>query len=209
VSQRRLALCILLCTSAAMADDSVAPTRPVRFGEKAGQLVLTTTYPELFAGEVGEQFSNGFAQTVVVRIWVFPVGAGVPILGTGATARALYAQWEDVYLVRFNDVAGERNLVEKTPAAAIADVTALRELAVCPLTALDPMRTYFLEVLVEVNPVTPELVAEVRRWLTRPRGGQVGTESFFGSFVSIFANPGVPAADRTLRFRSQPFRRPP
>jgi hypothetical protein len=77
-----------------------------------------------------------------------------------------------------------------------------------PVAALDdvPVGPHcFVGLIVEVNPVSEELLAEVRRWIARPRGSQdvAGSSSFFGSFVSIFANPRIAEADRTLRFRSQ------
>ncbi len=202
---RRLAAAVLLLAGLAGAQEPDVPIRPLRFAEKNKQLVVSATFPEIFSGDLLEQLSSGFAQTVFVRLYVYPEGEDLPVWFTAATYRAVYAQWDEVYLVRIRDPLGERNVTEATRAAALADVTTLRELPVCPLATLDPKKTYFVGVIVEVNPVTPELVAEVRKWLTRPRGGQVGTDSLFGSFVSIFANPKVPEADQTLRFRSQGF----
>ena len=49
----------------------------------------------------------------------------------------------------------------------------------------------------------------MRRWLTQGTGGGLDRGgSFFGSFVSVFVNPKVAAADRTVRMQSQPFFRP-
>ena len=73
-----------------------------------------------------------------------------------------------------------------------------------PLAVLVPEVEYFVGVEIEVNPVSPELLAQVRRWLVRPA---LGGASFFGGFVSIFLNPKVAEADRTLSFRSQVFYR--
>jgi hypothetical protein len=190
---------------AAHADEPTVPTRPVRLVEKGGHLLGSVAFSELFDGDLLDQLSSGFAQTVIVRIFVYPEGQDDALWFTTATFRAVYAQWDEVYLVRIRDPSGERNLTDRTRAAALVDLTTLREIAVCPTSALEQGRAYFLGIVVEVNPVTQELVAEVRKWLTRPRGGQVGTDSLFGSFVSIFANPKVPEADKTLRFRSQSF----
>ena len=205
---KRLVAAALLCAGIAGAQEpELPPIRPLRFAEKDGRLLMSAAFPDVFSGELVEQLSSGFAQTVFVRLYVYPEGEDLPVWYTAATYRAVYAQWDEVYLVRIRDPAGERNLTEATRAAALVDVTTMSELPVCPLATLDPRKTYFVGVIVEVNPVTPELVAEVRKWLTRPRGGQVGTDSLFGSFVTIFANPKVPEADRTLRFRSQGYSR--
>ena len=69
---------------------------------------------------------------------------------------------------------------------------------------------YFVAMVVELNPVSPELAAEMRRWLSRPAGETLdSSSSFFGSFVSVFVNPKLGRADRVLRVRSQPFYRTP
>jgi len=68
---------------------------------------------------------------------------------------------------------------------------------------------YMLAMEVELNPVSKETLAEVRRWLSQGTGGGLDRGgAFFGSFVSVFVNPKIAAADRVLRIRSQPFFRP-
>src|SRR5262249_40930277 len=199
---RALAVVALLA-AVARAQEPPVPIRPLRFADKAGQLVVSGSFTAIFDDDLVEQLGNGFAQTLFVRAWLWREGAELPIWFTAATYRVLYAQWDEVYYVRVRDPTGERNAKLAARAEALREAATLRELPVAPLDRLEPGGSYFLGVIVEVNPVTPELVAEVRRWLTRPPGRAVGGDSFFGSFVSIFVNPKVPTADRTLRFRSQ------
>ena len=73
------------------------------------------------------------------------------------------------------------------------------------------VKHHYLAMVVELNPVSKELLAEMRRWLTRPAGSASidRGSSFFGSFVSVFVNPRLPEAERVLRVRSQPFYRLP
>jgi hypothetical protein len=63
-------------------------------------------------------------------------------------------------------------------------------------------------VLVEVNPVSRETLERIKRWVALPKGaGAVGPgDSLFGSFVGLFVTH-VPAADRTLSFRTPSFAR--
>jgi hypothetical protein len=60
----------------------------------------------------------------------------------------------------------------------------------------------------DLNPISEDLLIEVRRWLVQPARGQrrLGAgDSFFGSFVSIFVNPRIEDSERQVRFVSQPF----
>ena len=63
----------------------------------------------------------------------------------------------------------------------------------------------------DLNPISEDLLADVRRWLVQPARGQrrLGAgDSFFGSFVSIFVNPRIEDSERQVRFVSQPFALP-
>jgi hypothetical protein len=204
---RRLVLLALLYVTPAAAQERV-DIRVLRFAERGESLVVSGTFTDAFDRELLEQLSSGFAQTVAVHLWVYPSGSDAAIWYAAATYRAVYAVWDEVYLVRLRDPKGERNLRFASRAEALKALTTLDEFPVAPLSAIPVGPRHFVGVLVEVNPVGAELLAEVRRWLARPRGAQVGGDaSFFGSFVSVFVNPKVASADRVLRFRSQDFYR--
>jgi hypothetical protein len=202
----RVLVAWILLAGIARADDEV-PTRPLVFADKDGQLVVSGGFADVFDADLLEQLGSGFAQTLLVRAWVYRVGVDTPIWFVAATIRVVYAQWDEVYYVRVRAPTGERNLRLAARADAVRAATTFVELPVAPLAQLEPGGRYFVGVVVEVNPVAPELVAEVRRWLARPRGSAVGADSIFGSFVSIFVNPKLPTADRVLRFRSQELQR--
>ena len=117
--------------------------------------------------------------------------------------------WGGARAPRIHDPRGERTSRHATLAEALKRATTFEELPVAPAAAVPVGRHHQIGVIVEVNPVSQELMAEVRRWLARPQGKSevAGNSSFFGSFVSIFVNPKLEEAERTLRFRSQTFYR--
>lgn len=202
---------LLLVLPAVAARAQEAPEiRPMRFAETRTDIVMSGGFTDVFDRDLLEQLSSGFAQTVVVRAYVYRAGLDAPVWFAAATYRAVYAHWDEVFVVRLRDPAGERNLRLATRAEALKAITTLDELPIAPLHAIPIGPHHFVGLVVEVNPVAPELLAEVRRWLSRPSAGQVaGDSSFFGSFVSVFVNPKLATADRTLRFRSQEFYRVP
>jgi hypothetical protein len=65
---------------------------------------------------------------------------------------------------------------------------------------------YFVAMLVEVNPVSQEMLERIKRWVTRPNGSNaIGpSDSLFGSFVGLFV-ARIGAADKQLAFRTQAF----
>jgi hypothetical protein len=202
---RGLAVAIVLALGAGLA---AAETRALRFADGERDLLVAATFTDVFDAELLEKMASDFAQTVFVRVYLHRAGERDALWNANATHRVVYAMWDEVYLVRLRDPRGERNLRFASRAEALKAVTALQDFPVAPLGVVAPGTDHHLEVIVDVNPVAPELLVQVRRWLARPRGEKVtGDASFFGSFVSVFVNPRIADADRTLRFRSQIFTR--
>jgi hypothetical protein len=207
----RAAAVMFVLLGGAVAGAQEAPeVRPLRFAETQTDIVVSGTFTDVFDRDLLEQLSSGFAQTVVVRAYVYRAGVDSPVWFAAATYRAVYAHWDEVYVVRRRDPGGERNLRLAARAEALKALTTFEDFPVAPLHAIPIGKHHFVGLVIEVNPVAPELLAEVRRWLSRPRAGQVaGDASFFGSFVSVFVNPKLDRADRAMRLRSQPFYRTP
>lgn len=211
--RRVLAVVLLLVGLAAPAraqDDEDVGVRKLRFAERGRNLVVSGSFTDVFDAELLEQLSSGFTTNIVLRAYVYPKGEdALPVAFTAATFRVVYDLWEEEYVIQIRDMNGERNLVRGSRAEALKAVTVLHEFPVAPLKSVKIGPHHFVGVIVEVNPISEELLAEVRRWLARDsaRDSVAGNSSFFGSFVSIFVNPKIPEADRILKFRSQYFYR--
>ena len=191
-------------------DDVVV--RRFRFAEKGKSLTVSVSFTDVFDERLLRELETGVATTVVLRAYVYPDGKdALPVAFTTATLRVVYDIWEEVYEVQIEDARGRRKFVEASKAEALKRVTTLAGFAVAPLATLPIGDYFFVGMVVEVNPVSEELLAEVRRWLARDADKQraAGESSFFGSFVSVFVNPKIPVSDRTLKLRSQAFYRTP
>jgi hypothetical protein len=211
-----LALCAVL-----------APGRPVRadedddgedvvvrkfaFAERGKKLVVSLSFTDVFDGRLLDELDSGFATTLVLRAYVYPADeeGALPVEFAVATLRVVYDLWAENYQVQIDDARGKKKFTEATLADALKRVTTLVEFPVANLKRIKIGKNYFVAVIIEVNPVSEELLAEVRRWLARDAGQTRPDDdsSFFGSFVSIFVNPKIPVADRVLKLRSQPFYR--
>jgi hypothetical protein len=62
--------------------------------------------------------------------------------------------------------------------------------------------------VVEVNPVSPDMLERIKRWVSRPSGNSTAApgDALFGSFVGLFVTR-IGVADRQLAFRTQTFSR--
>jgi hypothetical protein len=152
---------------------------------------------------------NPLATVVVVRFYVYRQGETQPVSYRLVTARIVYDLWLEEYEVRID--SGHERQSGRYPRLVDAHraITSFADLTVAELPEIAVGPHYYLAVVAELNPVSEETMAEVRRWLTRPAGAaRLDREtSFFGSFVSIFVNARLPEAERVVRARSQPFYR--
>jgi hypothetical protein len=146
---------------------------------------------------------------VLVRVALQEEGSSEPVAVAFQRAEIVYDIWDERFRVRVARGTGPELRVEaRTPDEAIARAAALWQLPVAEAARLRPGTTYVLAFRGDLNPISDELMADVRRWLVQPARGErrVGTgDSFFGSFVSIFVNPRVEDSERQVRFLSQRF----
>jgi hypothetical protein len=206
-----VALIGIAAPAAAWADDDEPELRHKRmaFAERKGKLVMSVAFTELFDDKAYRALSSGFASTVVVRATVYEEKTDAPVSFAIAAFHAVYDLWDEEYRVRISDAAGDRDARYRSRSDALQALTEVNRLAVASLDNVKIGPRYYCDLTIELNPVSEERLAEMRRWLTKRAGSTSidGGSSFFGSFVSVFVNPKLRGADRVLRLRSQPFYR--
>ena len=205
-----LVLVLLAVSATASADDDDKPeVHKFRFVERGASLTITanpTPLAKLFDSAAYEALDSGFTSTVVIRVWIYPKGSTDPVAFLLLQRQVLYNLWDEVFELRID---GKAPIKEKRQSEALKKMTAIDDLPIAKLANLPYEQVFLLAMQVELNPVSKETLAEVRRWLSQGTGGGLDRGgAFFGSFVSVFVNPKIPEADRVLRIRSQPFFRP-
>jgi hypothetical protein len=202
------ALALLGVGGAARAADEI-PRRTTGLLLSPTRLLVSVGLQDLFWPEDRERLTSGFVTRVLVRVALQEEGSTEPIALAFQRAEIVYDIWDERFRVRITRGAGpDAQLVARTPDEAIARAATLWQLPVVEAARLRPGVTYVLAVRGDLNPISEELMADVRRWLVQPARGQrrVGTgDAFFGSFVSIFVNPRLEDSERQLRFVSQRF----
>jgi hypothetical protein len=205
------ALAVLAALAGVAAADDEPVSRRMGFAERGRNLVVTTSFAELFDRAAVDKMSSGFPSSVVVRIYVFrKQRTDRPVSLVLVEHEIVFDLWDELYVLRTRGPLGKRELRYRSRQQAIRAMTQLDHMPIAPLDRIAIGPHHFLAAVVELNPISPELLTEMRRWLSRPAGESLdSSSSFFGSFVSVFVNPKLERADRTLRIRSQPFYRTP
>jgi len=194
----------------AFADDEKPEVQRMRFVETGDVLTITSSaLTKLFDSTSYAALDSGVSSTVVIRIWIYPQGSSDPVSFVLIQRQVSYEPWDEIFYLNLDEPGGRKKLKEKRQADALKRLTSIENLPVARLANLPYDQVYLLAMQVELNPVSKETLAEVRRWLSQGTGGGLDRGgAFFGSFVSVFVNPKIAEADRVLRIRSQPFFRP-
>jgi hypothetical protein len=208
-----VAAAIALAAAPARADDDKPEVQKMRFVERGDDLTVSTAphggIGKLFDSAAYEALGTGIESTVVIRIQITPQDSDDPVAEQLIRRSVVYDVWDEVYRLQLDERGGQKKFQVKARAEALKWLTAIEDLPVAPLAVLPLEKVFVLKMVVELNPVSRETLAEVRRWLSQGNGGGLDRGgAFFGSFVSVFYNPKIADADRVLRIRSQPFYRP-
>ncbi len=150
-----------------------------------------------------KKLSSGLPMVIAMRAYVYKEGEETPVALAPRVCRVVYDLWDEVYRVHISEPERERDQ------AAVLDgvfrlCTEARDLPVVRRGLLMPGQAYFLGVVVDVNPVSPEMLEQMRRWMSRPAGstGIGPTDALFGNFVQLFVRQ-LATSDKTLAFRTQ------
>jgi hypothetical protein len=202
-------LLLVFGASLALADDAIAQrTMGVIFHQGVPHIYYSAR--DLIHGQGLRELDSGLPQRIAVQHFVYAVHRGEPVAAAGHSCKIVYDLWQAMYRVEF-EVLGQAP--QMLAYASRSEV--LERCLVMRGTPLGDPGDYprnshmYVASLIQLNPLSNSTVARIRRWLARPRGEyNVESKSFFGSFVSLFVNDRIGAAERVLRLKSQEFEPP-
>jgi len=147
---------------------------------------------------------------VVIRVWITRRDSTDVVAEQLFVRSSVFDVWDEYYTLVLDQKGRRATTTVKLRSEALKWLTKIEDIPIARLDVLPINDVFVLQMLVELNPVSNEELAEVRRRLSQGNGGGIDRGgALFGSFVSVFYNPKIASEDRVLRIRSQPFFRPP
>jgi len=185
--------------------------RTTGLNRRNGKLLISVGVPDIIQPSSEQHLTSGFATKVLIRVALFHEGTREAVATTYRLADIVYDLWDEKFRVQRS---GPRGVIDENDAAtareAISLAADLKQFPVVELGRLIPGASYRLSFSTDLNPLSQDVVAELRRWLARPPGqGRLAPgDSFFGSLISIFPNPHIEDSERRIQFISQSFVEP-
>lgn len=202
-----LALSVALCLPASAQN---VARRQVGVHWHGGAPSLDFSGLDLADRAVREKLDSGLPQTLLMRVFAYRAN-GQPIAMAPRACRVTYDLWEERYRVQIQERGAERVVSHATLDSVLRSCLVARRFVVGEASQYAPLsgQSIYFAAILELNPLSPDTVQRLRRWLARPAGGTgASSGAFYGSFVSLFVNHRIGSAERTLRFRSQDVRVP-
>lgn len=147
---------------------------------------------------------SGLPQTLLMRVYAYPVSSREPAAVTAVSCRVAYDLWEEVFRVQLQTDQTDRAVIARSLSEVHELCLVMRQHGVGRAEDYARLsgRSIYFAVSVEQNPISRGTIERIRRWLSRPSSNSMGGDAFFGSFVSLFVNRQIGAAERLLQFRS-------
>ncbi len=190
-----------LATTTARADEA---RRSMEVRWSMGSPVVAFSAQGLLREKEWADLRSGLPQTVVVRT---VARSGDHTLAQAAqVCRVTYDLWEESFQIEVQSPRGNVHHQSNHLSEVLSRCLEIRGLPLDAPSAFERRAggMFHLQVLVEFNPMSQATVEKIRRWLAQPGGRHGENDAFFGSFVSVFVQPRVGKAQRTLRFRTLP-----
>jgi hypothetical protein len=194
-------------TPARAAKDVRPEPLAARVEAVAGTLRVSADLAAAFPPSLERELGNGLTNVVALHVAVVPARGGGALAIFPREVEVLYDVWEEVFHVTVRDPTtprGRRLELETWPQLR-AFLSALDSVPLGPATALGE-GAWAVQVRVELNPVSRELLERTRELIADPTAGsRTGpSRSVLGAMAGYLlrAEPGT----NVRVFRSEPFR---
>ena len=200
---------LLISTAPKAAKAQEAP--PVRqatlsFDDKQ-VLRMSVGYRDVVDAATVAKLKGGLPTTIVMSAYLFRDGGGPWVAATFKTCRVIFDLWNEVYRIELSQAgAPKEDQVSATLEGVLRRCAETDRLAVAGRATLPASGSFYLAALVEVNPVSPDMLDRIKRWVSRPTDTSTAApgDALFGSFVGLFV-ARIERADRQISFRTQSF----
>jgi hypothetical protein len=154
-----------------------------------------------------KRLTSGLPTVVVLRGYVLREADGDPVALVVKTCRIVYDLWDEVFRIELTQTGALAvNTIAVNVEGVLRNCTELRRAVLMDRALMNDQTRYFMAALVEVNPISAEMLDRIQRWVARPAGSTRLSpgDSLFGSFVGLFV-ARIGDADRQLAFRTEAF----
>jgi len=205
-------LCALVLSSLVMpavaraedADDVVTREAHFDWDADTGLLYLDLLFRDIVDQNLQSKLSRGLPTTIVLTATVYRAGSTAPLSTTAQTCKVTWHVWEEAYLVELMRPGSTRQSWTTTTEGVIRRCTEVRHLLAGDATQIPEGTQLVAAGKIQVNPVSPELLQKIKRWVMRPSatGTAAPGDALFSTFTGLFLQR-IGDAERQQKFTTK------
>jgi hypothetical protein len=192
-------IALLLAIVGIAAAQEAPPRKRIKVvWEEKQVLRVSVSFREVVDAATTKKLQSGLPTTIVTTFGVFREADAQPFAGIRKTCVVTFDLWDDLYHIKINGAPDD--FVALSLDGVLRRCTDLDIAA--PRAALSVPGRYLVRAQALVNPLSPDMIERIKRWVSRPVGTNVAAgDALFGSFVDLFVTRGIGDADNILEFK--------
>ncbi len=180
------------------------PVRKALFSWDATSLRMSVSFRDVVTPPLLRKLSSGLPTVILLRAYLFESDAKTPVGLAVRSCRVVYDLWDEVYRIKVGTQGGERDLAVVNAEGVLRQCGETVDMPLASRSLFQANHAYFVALVIEVNPVSAQMLEQMRRWIARPLGstGLAPSDAIFSSVVSMFVRQ-IGTSDNTLTFRTE------
>jgi len=168
-------------------------------------LYLGIAFRDLVDTDIQSKLSRGFPTTIVLTATIQRGGSSDVLSTTTQTCRVTWHVWEEAYHVEIVRPGATRVSWTTTIEGVLKRCAEARRLLAGDATQIPLGVPLYVRGSIQVNPVSPQVLSKLRRWVMRPSGTGTAApgDALFSTFTGIFLQR-IGDAERDEKFVSRP-----
>ncbi len=164
-------------------------------------LYFNMNFRDVLDSGLRAKLSKGLPTTIVLTAAVYRVGNNEPVSTATQTCKVTWHVWEEAFRVELLRPGTSQVRWTTTLEGVLRRCAEARRLLAGDASQIRPDERYLVAGKVLVNPVSPEVLQKLRRWVMRPSstGTAAPGDALFSTFTGLFLQR-VGDAERELTF---------
>lgn len=185
------------------AEDKPPPPRRASYewDHQERFLYATLSYRDALDDSLRKKLQRGLPTTILFTAALYVPDVKAPLATTVQSCRVTWHVWEEAYRIELSQPGVQNTSWTTTIDGVLRRCAEARQLLVASRTQVAPNRPVYLEGKVQVNPVSPQLLERIKRWVSRPSATDTAApgDALFGTFTGLFLQR-IGEAERVLEF---------
>lgn len=189
--------------SAQEKDEAAEQRRRARFhwdADKKG-LYMSVSFTDIVNDVIQKKLKRGLPTTIVFTGTIYRPGIKEPIATTAQTCKITWHVWKEAYRVEITQPGSRSRRWVAALSGVLRRCGKARSLLVADRSQASPGQSVYAVTKVQVNPVSDEVLKQLKRWVSRPSGTGTAApgDALFSTFTGLFLQR-LGKAERELNF---------